>query len=83
MNPDRSIPVIKPLLIVFFPHRPRHWLPILPHFCNTVAFRQIEDKIMPRCTHKGCGKEFDVGTEDDCIYHPGAPVSVVHRYLFP
>jgi hypothetical protein len=31
---------------------------------------------MPRCTHKGCGKEFDVAdnTEELCIHHPGAPV---------
>jgi hypothetical protein len=37
---------------------------------------------MPRCTHKGCGKEFDVAndTEEVCIYHPGAPVSLLHRY---
>jgi hypothetical protein len=42
---------------------------------------------MARCTRKGCGKEFNVAndTEDSevCIYHPGAPVSVLHRYLFP
>jgi CHORD len=72
--------------ITFLPryYRPRHWSLILSHFCNTVAFRQIEDKIMPRCTHKGCRKEFDVAndTEDVCIYHPGAPVSLLHRYLF-
>ena len=39
---------------------------------------------MPRCTQKGCGKEFDVAndTEEVCVYHPGAPVSVMHRYLF-
>ena len=39
---------------------------------------------MPRCTRKGCGKEFDVAddTEEVCIHHPGAPVSVLHRYLF-
>ncbi|KAF8503526.1 HSP20-like chaperone [Russula emetica] len=31
---------------------------------------------MPCCTHKGCGKEFDVAndTEEVCIYHPGAPI---------
>ncbi|KAH9005184.1 chord-domain-containing protein [Lactarius hatsudake] len=31
---------------------------------------------MPRCTHKGCGKEFDPGdnTEEICVYHPGAPI---------
>jgi len=31
---------------------------------------------MPKCTHKGCGKEFDdTGTaEQVCIYHPGAPI---------
>jgi hypothetical protein len=82
MNPDRPIPGIE---LAFSPcYRPRHWPPILSHFCNTVTFRQIEDKIMPRCTHKGCGKEFDVAndTEEVCIYHPGAPVSVLHRYLF-
>lgn len=56
----------------------------LSQIFNTVAFRQIEDKIMPRCTHKGCGKEFDVAndTEDVCVYHPGAPVGVLYRHLF-
>ncbi|KAI0306546.1 chord-domain-containing protein [Multifurca ochricompacta] len=31
---------------------------------------------MPRCTRKGCGKEFDPenNTEEVCIYHPGAPI---------
>jgi len=31
---------------------------------------------MPKCTHKGCGKEFDdtSTTEQVCIYHPGAPI---------
>jgi len=31
---------------------------------------------MPRCTHKGCGKEFDDASnaEEICIYHPGAPI---------
>ncbi|KAI9466240.1 HSP20-like chaperone [Lactarius psammicola] len=31
---------------------------------------------MPRCTHKGCGKEFDPTsiTEEICVYHPGAPI---------
>ncbi|TXT12889.1 hypothetical protein VHUM_01290 [Vanrija humicola] len=31
---------------------------------------------MPRCTHKGCGKEYDEAdnTEGSCSYHPGAPV---------
>ena len=37
---------------------------------------------MPRCTHKACGKEFDVAnnTEEVCIYHPGAPVSLLNRH---
>ncbi|THH20353.1 hypothetical protein EW146_g966 [Bondarzewia mesenterica] len=32
---------------------------------------------MGRCSHKGCGKEFDTSTADSdniCIYHPGTPV---------
>lgn len=31
---------------------------------------------MPRCTHKGCGKEYDAASNVDgaCAYHPGAPV---------
>lgn len=32
---------------------------------------------MARCTHKGCGKEFDPAANPDggCAYHPGGPVS--------
>lgn len=84
INPDRSIPVtelvISPFSLVIAHNIGRLFFPIF----NTVAFRHIEDKIMPRCTHKGCAKEFDVAndTEEVCIYHPGAPVSVLHRYLF-
>ena len=39
---------------------------------------------MPRCTHKGCGKEFDLvgDTEEICVYHPGAPVSRLHHPIF-
>jgi len=31
---------------------------------------------MPRCTRKGCGREYDsaANTADDCTYHSGAPV---------
>ncbi|KAJ3517141.1 hypothetical protein NMY22_g14030 [Coprinellus aureogranulatus] len=29
---------------------------------------------MPRCTRKGCGKEFEVGKVEACTFHPGAPV---------
>ena len=31
---------------------------------------------MPRCTHKGCGQEFDVAQNaaDSCAYHSGGPV---------
>ncbi|KAI0724052.1 chord-domain-containing protein [Cerioporus squamosus] len=31
---------------------------------------------MVRCTHKGCGQEYDPenNTPESCIYHPGAPV---------
>ncbi|KAI0065484.1 chord-domain-containing protein [Artomyces pyxidatus] len=31
---------------------------------------------MPRCTHKGCGQEFDdqANADDSCIYHSGVPV---------
>ncbi len=31
---------------------------------------------MPRCTHKGCGKEYDAAANADgvCLYHPGGPV---------
>lgn len=31
---------------------------------------------MPRCTHKGCGKDYDEATnaEDSCSYHSGGPV---------
>ncbi|KAJ3493621.1 hypothetical protein NMY22_g20183 [Coprinellus aureogranulatus] len=29
---------------------------------------------MPRCTRKGCGKEFEVGKAEACTFHPGAPV---------
>jgi hypothetical protein len=31
---------------------------------------------MPRCTHKGCGKEYDAAAnaDGDCLYHPGGPV---------
>ena len=38
---------------------------------------------MPRCTHKCCGKEFDVAdnTEEVCIHHPGVPVSLLNRHL--
>lgn len=34
---------------------------------------------MPRCTHKGCGKEYDEAdnAEGSCSYHPGAPVSLL------
>ncbi|ESK92863.1 cord and cs domain protein [Moniliophthora roreri MCA 2997] len=28
---------------------------------------------MPRCTRKGCGKEFAEGDTEACIFHPGAP----------
>lgn len=31
---------------------------------------------MPRCTHQGCGQEFDeaANAEGSCSYHPGGPV---------
>lgn len=29
---------------------------------------------MPRCSRKGCGKEYTENSEDPCIFHPGAPV---------
>ncbi|KAF5373017.1 hypothetical protein D9758_001627 [Tetrapyrgos nigripes] len=29
---------------------------------------------MPRCTRKGCGKEFTDGSTDSCSFHPGVPV---------
>lgn len=29
---------------------------------------------MPLCTHKGCGKEFDDNSLDDCVHHPGGPI---------
>lgn len=31
---------------------------------------------MVRCTHKGCGQEYDPenNTPESCTYHPGAPV---------
>ncbi|CDO72884.1 hypothetical protein BN946_scf185002.g69 [Trametes cinnabarina] len=31
---------------------------------------------MPRCTHKGCGQEFDPENNgpDSCTFHPGAPI---------
>ncbi|KAI8998475.1 chord-domain-containing protein [Trametes punicea] len=31
---------------------------------------------MPRCTHKGCGQEFDSADNgpESCTYHPGAPI---------
>ncbi|GAW06300.1 cord and cs domain protein [Lentinula edodes] len=29
---------------------------------------------MPRCTRKGCGKEFPEGSTERCTFHPGAPV---------
>ncbi|KAH8829507.1 chord-domain-containing protein [Flagelloscypha sp. PMI_526] len=29
---------------------------------------------MPRCTRKGCTKEFEEGNTDECIFHNGAPV---------
>ncbi|KAF9052681.1 chord-domain-containing protein [Panaeolus papilionaceus] len=29
---------------------------------------------MPRCTRKGCGKEFVEGDTSTCTYHPGTPV---------
>ncbi|KAK7049246.1 hypothetical protein VNI00_005847 [Paramarasmius palmivorus] len=28
---------------------------------------------MPRCTRKGCGKEFAEGDTEPCIFHPGGP----------
>ncbi|SPO00860.1 related to zinc-binding protein [Cephalotrichum gorgonifer] len=27
-----------------------------------------------KCVHKGCGKSFNEGSEEVCIYHPGPPV---------
>jgi hypothetical protein len=32
---------------------------------------------MPHCTRKGCGRNYDLATNDpsSCTYHPGAPVS--------
>ncbi|KAI6043139.1 chord-domain-containing protein [Pisolithus marmoratus] len=31
---------------------------------------------MPRCTHRGCGKDYDLSQNNNtsCTYHPGAPV---------
>ncbi|KAJ3753967.1 HSP20-like chaperone [Lentinula raphanica] len=29
---------------------------------------------MPHCTRKGCGKDFQEGSDESCIFHPGAPV---------
>ncbi|THV07933.1 chord-domain-containing protein [Dendrothele bispora CBS 962.96] len=29
---------------------------------------------MPRCTRKGCGKDFGEGSTESCTFHPGAPV---------
>ncbi|KAF9820119.1 hypothetical protein IEO21_01552 [Rhodonia placenta] len=31
---------------------------------------------MPRCTHKGCGQDYDAANnaEESCTYHPGGPV---------
>ncbi|KAK0185861.1 chord-domain-containing protein [Armillaria mellea] len=29
---------------------------------------------MPRCTRKGCNKEFTEDSNEECIFHPGAPV---------
>ncbi|TEB35941.1 CS-domain-containing protein [Coprinellus micaceus] len=29
---------------------------------------------MPRCTRKGCGKEFEAEKAEACTFHPGAPV---------
>lgn len=31
---------------------------------------------MPRCTRKGCGREFEQDGTDGCVYHAGAPVSL-------
>jgi hypothetical protein len=42
---------------------------------------------MPRCTHKGCGKDYDTAHNSDgsCVYHPGAPVSrrLTRRQFYP
>ncbi|KAF8630413.1 hypothetical protein AX15_002964 [Amanita polypyramis BW_CC] len=29
---------------------------------------------MPRCGRNGCRKEFEFGSKEPCVYHPGAPV---------
>ncbi|KIK63602.1 hypothetical protein GYMLUDRAFT_71739 [Collybiopsis luxurians FD-317 M1] len=29
---------------------------------------------MPRCSRKGCGKEYTEGSSQSCIFHPGGPV---------
>lgn len=29
---------------------------------------------MPRCTRKGCGKEYEENAEEACVFHEGGPV---------
>lgn len=53
-----------------------------PHRHTTAS--TLTKIIMPRCTHKGCGKEFDLAsnTEEICVHHTGAPVSRPHYPIF-
>jgi hypothetical protein len=36
---------------------------------------------MPRCTRKGCGKEFEAEKAEACTFHPGAPVRLSHCFM--
>ena len=27
-----------------------------------------------KCVHQGCGKSYDEGEDEGCLYHPGPPV---------